>query len=106
MTDPMSMAMIVRLCMTALLLALIINSLCAMFLMHHLDKYWSFNPDLESTNPYRKLHRFHFYGIQILLKKPTLKPVPMGLKLWAGVSVSIEICVVLVIGALYIKAKM
>lgn len=105
MTDPMSITMIVRLCMTALLVALIINSLCAMFFMHHLDKYWSFNPELESTNPYRKLHRFHFYGIQILLKKPTLKPVPMGLKLWAGISISIEICVMLVVGALYIKAK-
>lgn len=105
MTDPMSITMIVRLCMTALLVALIINSLCAMFFMHHLDKYWSFNPKLESTNPYRKLHRFHFYGIQILLKKPTLKPVPMGLKLWASISISIEICVMLVVGALYIKEK-
>lgn len=106
MTDSMSIAMIVRLCMTVLLLVLIINSLCAMLFMHHLDKYWSFNPDLESSNPYRKLHRFHFYGIQILLKKPTLKPIPTGLRLWAGASLAIELFVVLVIGFLYIKAKM
>lgn len=106
MIDPMSTEMIVRLFMTALLLALIINSLCAMFFTHYLDKYWSFHPNLESTNPYRKLHRFHSYGLQILLKKPTLKPVPIGLKLWAGVSLAIELSVALIIGVLYIKAKM
>ncbi len=105
MIEPMSTAMIVRLFMIALLLVLIVNSLCAMFFTHYLDKYWSFHPNLESSNPYRKLHRFHSYGLQVLLNKPTLKPVPVGLKLWVGVSLALELSVALVVGALYIRAK-
>jgi hypothetical protein len=104
--EPMSTAIIVRLCMIALLLVLIINSLCAMFFTQYLDRYFVFNPHLESSNPYRKLHRFHSYGMQVLLKKPTLKPVPIQLKLWVGVSLAIELSVALIVGVIYIKAKM
>jgi hypothetical protein len=58
-----------------------IGCVLAILIMDKADPYWSANPKLEGDSFYERIGRMYKYGFYLILKKRTLKPVPITIKI-------------------------
>ncbi len=63
-----------------------IGCILAILIMDNADPYWSANPKLEGDSSYERIGRMYKYGLYLIVKKKTLKPVPITIKIFMTTS--------------------
>lgn len=63
-----------------------IGCILAILIMDKADLYWSVDPRLEGDSFYERIWRIYKYGFYLTVKRWSLRPVPLTIKVWITIS--------------------
>lgn len=63
-----------------------IGCILAILTIDKADSYWSADPRLEGDAFYERIWRMYKYGFYLIIKRWSLRPVPLTIKVWITTS--------------------